>query len=142
MDSNKLVMQLVNPSRIWVDAFFAERHVKSLHPGLPAVIRSLDGTKSWRGSLQTIRAGVGRFAFDTNVAVPPPETVKRQIAVRVAPNWDKPFSTTEFYGVGRSVEVTFSNDAKRRRVGSLKEEKWDRLVSGTPQPPAITAAKP
>lgn len=141
MDSNKLVMQIVNPSRIWVDAFFAERHVKSLHPGLPGVIRSLDGTASWRGSLQTIRAGVGRFAFDTNVAVPPPEMVKRQIAVRVAPDWDKPFGPTEFYGVGRSVEVTFT-DGQTRTLGDSIRERWNRLLHGVPKTPAITAAKP
>lgn len=142
MDSNKVVMQVVNPSRIWVDAFFSERHVKSLHPGLPAVIRSLDGTSSWRGSLQTIRAGVGRLAFDTNVAVPPPEMVKRQIAVRVAPNWDKPFSPTEFYGVGRSVEVTFTSGETRRTLGDSIRERWNRLLHRPSKTSTFTAAQP
>jgi multidrug resistance efflux pump len=141
MDANKLVMQLVNPSRIWVDAFFAERQVKSLKPGLPALVRSLDGTVSWRGSLETIRAGVGRLAFDTNVAVPPPEMVKRQVAVRVAPNWSKPFSAIEFYGVGRSVEVTFTKTEPRRTLGDALREKWNRLIHGSPQTPVRTAAK-
>jgi multidrug resistance efflux pump len=141
MDANKLVVQIVNPSRIWVDAFFSERHVKSLKPGLPAIIRSLDGTSSWRGSLQTIRAGVGRLAFDTNVAVPPPEMVKRQIAVRVAPNWDKPFSPVEFYGVGRSVEVTFTKYDTRRTLGGLLKEKWNRLIHGSPSQTRISSAK-
>ena len=36
-NSNTLVMEVINPSRIWVDAFFAERHAKELKPGLPAI---------------------------------------------------------------------------------------------------------
>ena len=106
-NSNALVMEVINPSRIWVDAFFSERHAKELKPGLPATIRSLDSTASWRGHLESIRAGVGRIAYDTTVAIPPPEMAKRQIAVRVDVDWQPPFGAVEFFGVGRSVEVKF-----------------------------------
>ena len=96
-NSNTLVMEVINPSRIWVDAFFAERHAKELKPGLPATIRSLDSTASWRGHLESIRAGVGRIAYDTTVAIPPPEMAKRQIAVRVDVDWQPPFSAGRIF---------------------------------------------
>jgi multidrug resistance efflux pump len=38
-NSNTLVMEVINPSRIWVDAFFAERHAKE--PARAAGYRSL-----------------------------------------------------------------------------------------------------
>ena len=122
VDSNGLVMEIINPSHIWVDAFFAERNVGELHPGLAAVISSLDSTAQWRGSLESVRAGVGRLAYDTTVAVPPPEMVKRQIAVRVSAEWAQPFGPEAFYGVGRSVQVNFlKGEAQRTRADALKE---------------------
>ena len=130
-NSNALVMEVINPSRIWVDAFFAERHAKELKPGLRAAIRSLDSTASWRGHLESIRAGVGRIAYDTTVAIPPPEMAKRQIAVRVDVDWEPPFSAAEFFGVGRSVEVKFVKGNGQRTVGDVLKEKWERAVAQT-----------
>lgn len=130
VESNKLVMEVINPARIWVDAFFTERHAEELKPGLPAAIRSLDGTASWRGELQSIRAGVGRMAYDTTVAVPPPEMAKRQVAVRVAAGWDRPFTPVEFYGVGRSVEVKFLKKPYQRTVGDVLKDRIDETVWG------------
>ncbi len=134
-NSNTLVMEVINPSRIWVDAFFAERHAKELKPGLPATIRSLDSTASWRGHLESIRAGVGRIAYDTTVAIPPPEMAKRQIAVRVDVDWQPPFGAVEFFGVGRSVEVKFVKGGQRT-VGDVLKEKWERAFA---QPERTTA---
>ncbi len=129
VDSNKLVMEVLNPTRIWVDAFFAERHAQELRPGLPAKIRSLDSTLEWSGNMQSIRAGVGRFAYDTTVAVPPPEMAKRMIAVRVEAGWDRPFSPVEFYGVGRSVEVRFLRGKHQRTVGDVLQERWKKALT-------------
>lgn len=128
MDSNKLVMEVLNPSRIWVDAFFSERHAPELRPGLSARIRSLDSTLAWAGNMQSIRAGVGRLAYDTTVAVPPPELAKRMIAVRVEAEWDRPFSPVEFYGVGRSVAVRFSRANHQRTVGDLLRERFESVL--------------
>ena len=136
-NSNTLVMEVINPSRIWVDAFFAERHARELKPGLPAMIRSLDSTASWRGHLQSIRAGVGRIAYDTTVAVPPPELAKRQIAVRVDVDWERPFGAVEFFGVGRSVRVKFVKGKGQRTVGDVLKEQWQRVFG----PPARPTAK-
>jgi multidrug resistance efflux pump len=128
-NANTLVMEVINPSRIWVDGFFAERHAKKLKPGLPAMIHSLDSIASWHGHLQSIRAGVGRIAYDTTVAVPPPEMAKRQIAVRVDVDWERPFSAVEFFGVGRSVEVKFVEEAGQRTVGDVLKEKWKQAFA-------------
>lgn len=140
VNTNTLVMEVLNPANIWVEAFFAERHARELKPGLPAHIRSLDSAAAWRGRLQSIRAGVGRLAYDTTVAVPPPEMAKRQIAVRVEAEWEKPFSATEFYGVGRSVQVTFSKRKAERTVGDVLKEKFDRVIS-KPRRDSTTTAR-
>jgi multidrug resistance efflux pump len=129
VDENHVIMEVINPAHIWVDAFFAERHANQLKPGLPAVIHSLDETATWDGSLDSVRAGVGRMAFATTVAVPPPEMVKRQIAVRVEPHWVRPFGPEAFYGVGRSVEVSFVKDAHPRTQADLLREKWEQAFS-------------
>ena len=48
--------------------------------------------------------------------------VKRQIAVRVDAAWGQPFGPEAFYGVGRSVQVTFlKHQAQRTRADVLKE---------------------
>ena len=129
MDANHLVLEVINPAHIWVDAFFTERHAAALRPGLTATISSLDSDTAWRGSLESVRAGVGRFAYDTTVAVPPPEMVKRQIAVRVAAAWDRPFGPEAFYGVGRSVEVTFLKGQAQRTQADVLRERCEQAFS-------------
>lgn len=129
VDANRLVMEVINPAHIWVDAFFVERHATDLKPGMSAIIRSLDGTGTWRGSLDSVRAGVGRMAFATSVAVPPPEMVKREIAVRVEPAWEQPFGPEAFYGVGRSVQVTFLKGQAQRTMGDVLRERFGRTLS-------------
>jgi len=76
-----------------------------------------------------MRAGVGRLAYDTTVAVPPPELAKRQIAVRVEAEWQQPFSPVEFFGVGRSVQVSFERAKPQRTVGDALREKWERAIA-------------
>ena len=128
VDADHLVMEIINPAHIWVDAFFSERRVNELHPGLSAVVSSLDSSAKWSGSLESVRAGVGRLAYDTTVAVPPPEMVKRQLAVRVDVAWKQPFGPEAFYGVGRSVQVTFyKSPARRTRADVLKERVEDTI---------------
>lgn len=124
VEPNHLVMEIINPANIWVDAFFAERHAGELRPGQPVTIHSLDGTESWKGVLESVRAGVGRMIVDNSVAVPPPETVKRQIAVRVTTAWTGSFDPVAFCGVGRSVEVSFPRDAKPGTFAGLLQTKW------------------
>ena len=116
VDANQLVMEIINPEHIWVDAFFAERYANELRPGLPVAIQSLDGRGNWTGVLQSVRAGVGRMAVDSSVAVPPPEAVKRQVAVRIEAKWTGNFDPVEFCRVGRSVQVSYARtDEKATR---------------------------
>ena len=129
MDANHLVLEVINPAHIWVDAFFTERHAGELHPGLAATISSLDSEAAWNGSLESVRAGVGRLAYDTTVAVPPPDMVKRQIAVRVAAAWDRPFGPEAFYGIGRSVEVTFLKGTAQRTQADVLRERCHQALS-------------
>jgi len=131
VDANQVVMEVMNPKRIWVDAFFSERHIEDLHSGLPAIIRSLDGVATWPGQLQSIRAGVGRLSYDTTVAVPPPEMAKREIAVRIEGKWNRPFSAEEFYGVGRSVTVTFVRNPGQQTFGNLLQQRVRAALWGT-----------
>ena len=131
VDANHLVLEVINPAHIWVDAFFTERSVSELRPGLPAVISSLDSTAKWRGSLESVRAGVGRLAYDTTVAVPPPEMVKRQLAVRVAADWGQPFGPEAFYGVGRSVQVSFLRGQAQRTQADVLKERCERMIAWT-----------
>jgi multidrug resistance efflux pump len=130
MEMNKPVLELVNPEQIWVDAFFSERFVSDLRPGLPATVRALDNSNAWTGRLRSIRAGVGRYAFDSSVAVPPPELAKRQIAVHVEAKWQQPYSAGEFFGVGRSVEVTFPRGPEQhdRAEHCARHERWQQHV--------------
>ena len=131
VDADHLVLEVINPDHIWVDAFFSERRVSELHPGLPATVSSLDSTVQWRGSLESVRAGVGRLAYDTTVAVPPPEMVKRQLAVRVDVAWKQPFGPEAFYGVGRSVQVTFYKPQARRTQADALRERVEQLFGST-----------
>lgn len=128
IEANKPVLEVINPDHIWVDAFFAERYADDLKPGLPARVESLDSSSAWHGSLSSVRAGVGRLDYDTSVAVPPPELAKRQIAVRVESDWQQPFSSVEFFGVGRSVRVAF-NKTGERTVGDALKERLEKALS-------------
>jgi multidrug resistance efflux pump len=137
-EANKPVLEIINPDHIWVDAFFPERDAKDLKPGLEGQVTSLDSEASWPGRLRSMRAGVGRLAYDTSVAVPPPELVKRQVAVRVEPAWRQPFSATEFFGVGRSVKVVFNQRAPSYTVADALLEKWLQFFS-TPKETVASA---
>jgi hypothetical protein len=131
LEANKPVLEVINPAHVWVDAFFPERFAEALRPGLRASISPVDGSASWSGELQSVRAGVGRLAFDTAVAVPPPELAKRQVAVRVGGNWKQPYGASEFYGVGRTVQVAFGQNAERARtIADALQERFSRLLGG------------
>jgi multidrug resistance efflux pump len=131
VDADHLVMEIINPDHIWVDAFFPERRVNELRPGLPATVSSLDSTAQWRGSLESVRAGVGRLAYDSTVAVPPPEMVRRELAVRVDVAWKQPFGPEAFYGIGRSVQVTFYKPQARRTQADVLKERIQQMFGST-----------
>ncbi|TVQ14564.1 MAG: HlyD family efflux transporter periplasmic adaptor subunit [Leptolyngbya sp. DLM2.Bin27] len=108
IEAGSTVVQLLDCDNLWVDAFVSERQVSTLQVGEQARVRFLsDRPGTWRaGTIASIRAGVGRTATGDDVAVPPPELVRREVAVRVRLA-EVPLTPAEFCGVGRSVEVTF-----------------------------------
>ena len=74
---------------------------------------------------------MGRLAYDTSVAVPPPEMVKRQLAVRVDVAWKQPFGPEAFYGIGRSVQVTFYKPRARRTRADVLKERIEQMFGST-----------
>ena len=103
------VLQVIDPRRIWVDAFFHERHANKLHPGALVSIRALDGKESWQGRVESIRAGVGRIAYENFTAALPGDGGSRRVAVRVAMESRNPYGASQFFGVGRSVVVSIND---------------------------------
>ena len=103
------VLELVDPKKIWVDAFFHERSAHKLALGTVVEVRALDGGLSFSGTIESVRAGVGRIAYQGETAVSPGEYVPRRVAVRIRINGDSPFDASQFYGVGRSVTVTLKD---------------------------------
>jgi len=102
------IVQLLDCQKTWVDAFVAEREVDHLQVGDTVQVRFLSqiSDEAQVGTVESIRAGVGRTMTGEDVAVPPPERVRREVAVRVVLPENR-LSPAEFCGVGRSVEVTF-----------------------------------
>ena len=103
------VLQVIDPKRVWVDAFVPEKHADKFNVGTPVVIRVLDSRESWQGRVASIRAGVGRIAYETSVAAPPLELARRRVAVRVTIESPNCFAASQFFGAGRSVVVSLAH---------------------------------
>ncbi len=118
IDAGTAVVQLLDCQHLWVDAFLAERQTRDLTVGSEAQVRFLSDRPGTfhKGTVDSIRAGVGRTATGEDVAVPPPELVRREVAVRVRLA-ETPMTSGEFCGVGRSVEVTFPKTASTQVAG-------------------------
>jgi multidrug resistance efflux pump len=106
---NEPVLEVINPKQMWVDAYFPERHAGKLRVGAEVKVETARGDLIGRGTVETVRAGVGRIPFDRVAAVSPIEYVAQRIAVRVRLNSRLPFEASEFFGVGRSVVVTLNS---------------------------------
>jgi multidrug resistance efflux pump len=106
------VVTLIDCQRLWIDTFLAERQVEKLTIGMVAKVRLLSDPKHriLSGRIQTIRSGGGRVVTGDQVAVPPPELIRRNLAVRIILDTPEQVTSDEFCGVGRSVAVTFRND--------------------------------
>jgi multidrug resistance efflux pump len=99
------VLQIVDPRRVWVDAYLPERHAKKFRPGMTVMVRLLDDQHVLNGKVESVRAGVGRIPVGNTTAVAAGEFTRQRIAVRVKLESVNPFPATEFYGVGRSVTL-------------------------------------
>jgi len=106
VSANEVALQVIDPKHIWIDAFFHERHAGKFASGTPVSVRSLDGEGVWRGTVESVRGGVGRIPYEGVAAVSPGDYTRRRIAVRVRMESENPFDASQFFGVGRSVVVT------------------------------------
>ena len=106
---HETVLEVINPERVWVDAFFHERHTDKLAIGNVVIISTPDGAPIGRGVVESIRGGVGRIPFDGVVAVASDNHSQKRVAVRVRLESENPFDASQFFGVGRNVVVTTSN---------------------------------
>ncbi len=101
------LLQLVNPEEIWVDAFFSERYAAMLRPGMRVVVSALGSKDKWEGEIVFTRGGTGRVMYNSAVEIPPAALTRRLISVRVKVDWQNKFNPSEFYGVGRSMVVSY-----------------------------------
>lgn len=106
--AHESVVQVIDPKRVWVDAFVHEKYAEKFQTGTAVVVRTLDGRETWKGIVEFVRAGAGRIEPDSSVALPPCDLKRRRVAVRVNLNQPPPFAASEFLGVGRSVVVSLA----------------------------------
>lgn len=113
VEANKSIIQLLNCQNLWIEAFINETDANKLVVGQEAQV-SLNNSSNvqWKGRVETIRAGTGRFEVGKYVVEPPPEITRRQLPVRVAAvrikvDWQKTPRFDEFCLAGRSVNVRF-----------------------------------
>lgn len=107
--AQETVLQVLDPRRAWVDAFLPERHADRFQAGTAVLIRTVDGRETWRGRVDSVRAGVGRMDPQDSVAVPAGDLSRRRVAVRVRLESPPPFDASQFFGVGRSVVVRLAD---------------------------------
>ncbi len=109
------VVRILNPLDRWVETYISEQDAPRLHVGGHAVVKVPGDSKAGSdATIESMRAGVARMPASHRVAVMPPEQLHRDVQVRLAVNWNSgkagkvaKFSCQEFFGVGRSVEVSF-----------------------------------
>ena len=123
------VIHVLDPKRVWVDAFLHERHADKFKVGTAVVVRGMDGRQSWPGRVESVRAGVGRLDPEQSIAVPSSDLTRRRIAVRVKIETAGPFTASEFYGVGRSVKVTLPD--REESSGLLWSARTRAVASST-----------
>jgi multidrug resistance efflux pump len=106
VSTHETVVEVIDPKRIWVDAFFHEKHAQKLSVGTSVEIHTLDGKVKCNGTVEWVRAGVGRIPYEGTAAVAPGDYSRRRVAVRVKLDSECTFGSGEFFGVGRNVIVT------------------------------------
>ncbi len=104
------VLQVVDCTSPWVEAFVSERDATLLRPGDRVRVRAYHGDGEWDGEVLTVRFGTGRITVGQYVVDPPPEVMRRQLPVRVSTarirvSWTDDALAAPFCGVGRSVEI-------------------------------------
>lgn len=107
--------RILNPADRWVETYVSEQDAPRLHVGGRARVKLPSSAQCGVGAtIASVRAGVGRMPASEKVAVMPPTELRRDVQVRLTTKWDRAgapdsvkFGPQEFFGVGRSVEVSF-----------------------------------
>jgi biotin carboxyl carrier protein len=107
--NHETVLEVFDPSKIWVDAVFHERHSEKIAIGKRASVRTLQGKNSWHGTIEAVRGGAGRVVHDGAAAVSIDDK-PLQISARLQMDEGNPFGPREFFGVGRNVIVTVDDE--------------------------------
>lgn len=111
--ANESIIELLNCQNLWIEAFINENNASKLVVGQEAEITLNNSSNlQWKGRIETIRAGAGRYEVGQYVVEPPPEIARRQLPVRVATvrikvDWQNPPRFDDFCLAGRSVNVRF-----------------------------------
>ncbi|MCI3280321.1 HlyD family efflux transporter periplasmic adaptor subunit [Synechococcus sp. PCC 6717] len=105
------IVKLLDCQDVWATALVAERNNARLRVGQAATVRLLDGSdRRIKGYVRAIRGGPGKVEVGENIAVPPPDLVRNELAVDVQLDTLPPeLSAQNFCGVGQSVEVVFGS---------------------------------
>ncbi|WJI23072.1 HlyD family efflux transporter periplasmic adaptor subunit [Thermosynechococcus sp. B0] len=105
------IVKILDCSDVWATGLVAERDNPRLRVGQEATVRLLDGSdRRLTGIVRAIRGGPGKVEVGENVAVPPPDLVRNELAVDVQlNNLPEDLSAERFCGVGQSVEVIFGS---------------------------------
>ena len=106
---NETVVEVLNPRKMWVDAFFHERHAKKLVAGSTVNVETQQGEFICHGRVESVRAGVGRIPYEGVASVSPSEYAPRRVAVRVQLEDTTAFEANQFFGAGRSVVARVSD---------------------------------
>ncbi len=117
---NTTLMQVLNCSDTWVEAFVGERELRYLKVGDRAKVQVLGMPDTQMvGRIRSIRAGMGRVQLG-DVAVPPADEVRQEVAVQI--ELPRPLTaqtpSAQFCGVGQSTEVTFQKP-KQKEPGMM-----------------------
>ncbi len=105
------IIKILNCQNRWVDAFFSEESTRNLSPGMPVQVRLLGSdSQVLKGTIEAIRGGSGRVSTGQDIAVPPPESARRQVTVRVKVKWNEAPNSVHFCDVGRSAKVVFAKN--------------------------------
>ena len=106
------ILEVLNCQNLWVEAFFSERDAGKIYPGKPVKVRLLGAENGdlVSGKVESVRAGSGRVQTGGDIAVPPPDSLRRQVAVRVKLDRPLKVNSTQFCDVGRSAEVSFKRE--------------------------------
>jgi multidrug resistance efflux pump len=99
------LLKLIDKNAVWIDAYFLEKEARYLVSKSPVSIEVVGSGMRLRGTIEFLRAGIGRIDFDSPVQIPPESFKRRVVVARISIASPNPFTASEFYGVGRSVRV-------------------------------------